>query len=176
MTGRETDRQIDFFLRPLVEGDIATISAYASGPGAQPWWTDPSESGVRAALLDAPDTFSFAVVVEGEVAGAVSAFDTGWPLGSTMGLVIVLGEAWQGKGLGPRALSVLVSRMIAMRGIRRFTVDPATTNERAIRAYASLGFRPIGVARESEPAPDGAWRDCLLMDMLATEFADGSRA
>jgi aminoglycoside 6'-N-acetyltransferase len=159
-------------LRPLEDGDLPVISELAAGEGVQPWWTDPSVDGVRAALAEAPDTSSWTVMIDGEVAGAVSAFDVGWPVGSAMGLAIVLGDAWQDHGFGPEALSVLISQLIASRGIRRFTVDPARANVRAIRAYESLGFRAIGVARESEPAPGGTWRDCLLMDLLAREFID----
>ena len=89
-----------------------------------------------------------------------------------MGVAIVLGGPWQDRGLGPEALSLMIRHLIAARGIRRFTVDPASANSRAIRAYAALGFRAIGIARESEPAPGGEWRDCQLMDLLAREFAD----
>jgi aminoglycoside 6'-N-acetyltransferase len=33
-----------------------------------------------------------------------------------------------------------------------------------------VGFRPVGVLREYWRAPGGAWRDGLLMDLLASEL------
>ncbi|MDY0341924.1 MAG: GNAT family protein [Coriobacteriia bacterium] len=157
-------------LRPLVDDDLDVLSGLASGRGCQPWWTDPSVTGLRDSLLEATDTWSWTVVVDTQTAGVVSAYSVGWPPGSALGLAIMLGDAWQDRGLGPETLSVLIAHLIGTRGVRRFVVDPAAANLRAIRAYESLGFKRIGVARQSEPAPDGSWRDCLLMDLLATEF------
>jgi aminoglycoside 6'-N-acetyltransferase len=161
-------------LRVLSDADLSTLSAMVRGSGVQPWWTDTSEVGLRAALIDATDTSSWAVLVEGRVAGVVSAFDVGWPPGTSVGLAVALGDAWQNRGLGPEALSVLIAHVIGARAVHRFTVDPATANVRAIRAYEKLGFRRVGVMRQSEPAPGGAWRDCMLMDLLASEFIDRS--
>jgi aminoglycoside 6'-N-acetyltransferase len=55
-------------------------------------------------------------------------------------------------------------------GHHRITIDPALTNERAIRAYQKVGFRPIGVGRAYEKGPDGTFHDNLLMDLLAGEL------
>jgi aminoglycoside 6'-N-acetyltransferase len=58
------------------------------------------------------------------------------------------------------------------RGHHRLTIDPAVSNEAAIRAYERVGCRPVGVMRQYERGPDGAWRDGLLMDMLRDDFND----
>ena len=163
-------------LRVISDADLLTLSAIVSEPGVQPWWTDTSEVGLEAALIGAPDTSSWAVLVEGRLAGVVSAFDAGWPPGTSVGLAVALGDAWQDRGLGPEALSVLIAHVIGERAVHRFTVDPAAANARAIRAYEKLGFRRVGVMRQSEPAPGGAWRDCMLMDLLASEFIDVRRS
>ena len=44
-------------------------------------------------------------------------------------------------------------------------IDPAAANERAIRAYAKVGFKPAGVLRRSWRGPDG---------ILGGSAADGS--
>jgi ketosteroid isomerase-like protein len=62
----------------------------------------------------------------------------------------------------------------AAEGHHRFTIDPAAENGRAIRAYASLGFWPVGVLRRYERGPDGDWRDALLMDLVLGEDHDPS--
>ncbi len=50
-------------------------------------------------------------------------------------------------------------------------IDPALANERAIRAYAAVGFRRVGILRRYERGPDGVWEDGLLMDLLAEELS-----
>ena len=85
-------------------------------------------------------------------------------------LDIALAAAHQGRGLGPEAMRLAIEHMIEARGHHRFTIDPAAANERAIRAYAAVGFRPVGVMRRYERALDGTWRDGLLMDLLAEEY------
>jgi RimJ/RimL family protein N-acetyltransferase len=49
--------------------------------------------------------------------------------------------------------------------------EVAAGNARAIRAYAAVGFRPVGVLRAYERGADGTWHDGLLMDLLAGEPA-----
>ena len=160
-------------LEPLLEADLEPLGTLLAQPGVQPWWGDPSPASLRASLLDAPDTLSWSVRVGDELAGAASAFDAGWPPGTTVGLMIALGDAWQNRGLGPEALSLLIAHHLAL-GVHRFSVDPVAGNVRAVRAYASCGFKPVGVLRQYDPDPAGGWRDCLLMDLLAEEFTDQS--
>ncbi|HAM44987.1 MAG: GNAT family N-acetyltransferase [Coriobacteriia bacterium] len=159
-------------LRLLVEADFGELSRLLQQPGAAPWWTDPSEMGLRAATIGAPGTVSWSVDVDGHLAGLVSAFDAGWPPGAYVGLAVALGDSWQEHGLGPEALSLVIAHIASERGVHRFTIDPAAENTRAIRAYEKLGFRRVGIMRQSEVAPDGSWRDCMLMDLLIGEFVD----
>ena len=60
--------------------------------------------------------------------------------------------------------------LIDERGHHRLTIDPAADNARAIRTYEKVGFRAVGTMREYRRSPDGAWRDGLLMDLLAREL------
>ena len=50
------------------------------------------------------------------------------------------------------------------------TIDPAADNDRAIAAYAKIGFRPVGRMRQYQRLRDGRWVDALLMDLLAPEL------
>jgi len=52
------------------------------------------------------------------------------------------------------------------------TIDPAAANERAIRAYEKVGFKPVGVMREYERGISRQFHDGLLMDMLAGELQE----
>jgi aminoglycoside 6'-N-acetyltransferase len=64
----------------------------------------------------------------------------------------------------------VVRHLIDDRGHHRITIDPATANTAAIRAYEKAGFRRVGVMRRSERDADGrGWHDSLLMELLAGE-------
>src|SRR5260370_879241 len=76
------------------------------------------------------------------------------------------GCAWRGGGIAPDATRALARHLFEERGHRRLTIDPATANERAIRAYERVGVRRVGVMRAYERGPDGGWHDGLLMDLL----------
>jgi aminoglycoside 6'-N-acetyltransferase len=60
--------------------------------------------------------------------------------------------------------------LFAERGHHRLTIDPSAANERAIRAYERVGFRPVGRMRQYERGGDGTWHDGLLMDLLVGEL------
>jgi aminoglycoside 6'-N-acetyltransferase len=61
--------------------------------------------------------------------------------------------------------------LVTGRGHHRVVIDPAADNEAAIRCYAAVGFRPVGVLRRYERDVDGpGWHDGLLMDLLADEL------
>ena len=73
--------------------------------------------------------------------------------------------------MGVDALRTMARYLFDQRGHHRLTIDPATTNERAIACYRKVGFRPVGVMREYEQGADGTWHDGLLMDLLRRELA-----
>jgi aminoglycoside 6'-N-acetyltransferase len=86
------------------------------------------------------------------------------------GIDLFLAEAAQGRGLGTDAVRTLVRYLLRERGHHRLTIDPAADNAPAIRVYQKVGFRPVGWMRDYWRAPDGTWRDGLLMDLLARDF------
>jgi aminoglycoside 6'-N-acetyltransferase len=108
-------------------------------------------------------------VVDGAVRGWLLCSEERDPDYRHVGFDIMLAAEVQGRGYGPEALRVAI-RHFAARGHHRFTIDPAAHNERAIRAYASVGFRPVGLMRRYERGADGTWHDGLLMDLLADEL------
>ena len=62
--------------------------------------------------------------------------------------------------------------LIRERGHHRIVIDPASDNIAAIRCYAAVGFKPVGVMRAYEHDIDGdGWHDGLLMDLLAGDLA-----
>jgi aminoglycoside 6'-N-acetyltransferase len=88
------------------------------------------------------------------------------------GIDIYVHPAFHRRGIGTDAVRTLCRHLLRDRGHHRLTIDPAADNEPAIRSYANVGFKPVGVMRQYERGPDGTWHDGLLMDLLADEFVD----
>lgn len=110
-----------------------------------------------------------------QVIGAIEYYEENEPDYRHAAIDIFLDAAHQGRGLGGEAIAILARHLLGERGHHRLVIDPAVTNERAIRAYERVGFRRVGVMRSYERGPDGTWHDGLLMDMLANELvSDGA--
>lgn len=155
-------------LRAVRPDDLDALVALVAQPGVREWF-GPAEVGehLRAGLLNGGR--AFVVEVGGERAGWLAFREEADPDYRHVGLDLALAPAFQGRGLGPEALRLVVDWLAADRGHHRFTVDPAARNDRAIRAYAAVGFRPVGLLRRYERGQDGTWHDGLLMDLLADE-------
>ena len=150
-------------LRPLEPADLAALAAIRAEPGVRRWWGE-----LRRGDLEPPcDGDLLAIEVDGAVAGAISYEEVTDPHYRSAGIDVFLGAAWQGRGLGREAISLLVGHLIEDRGHHRLTIDPAASNERAIRCYEAVGFAPVGVMRRYERADDGSWRDGLLMELIS---------
>jgi aminoglycoside 6'-N-acetyltransferase len=159
-------------LRPLEERDAAELVTIVEQPAVRKWWGS-EESDSRSAetfAQDAREQVAFAIDVDGALAGWLGFFEEDEPDYRHAALDIFLGTEHQGAGLGPVALRLAASWLIDDRGHHRLTIDPACANVRAIRAYHTIGFRPVGIMRSYERGPDGAWHDALLMDLLAEEL------
>jgi aminoglycoside 6'-N-acetyltransferase len=158
-------------LRPLAEGEDARLAAWTLEPSLARWWGTPEPPEAEAEAMG-NEGRAFAILRNGELAGWLAFNEESDPDFRHAALDVMLAPAHQDQGLGPRALRLAIDWLIEARGHRRFTIDPAAENARAIRAYEKVGFRRIGVTRESERFPDGSWRDGVLMDLLASELPD----
>jgi aminoglycoside 6'-N-acetyltransferase len=134
------------------------------------WWGPHDEAQLQDELLDDPRVESLTIELAGEVIGLVEVCEEDEPQYRHAGLDITLRGDLLGRRLGRESLRVVIDHLVHERGHHRLTIDPAIANERAIRCYEAVGFRPVGVMRRHERAPDGTWRDSLLMDLLADEL------
>jgi aminoglycoside 6'-N-acetyltransferase len=156
-------------LRPLTEEDVEALVAVVERDGVREWWgSDASRDETREGLRN--DGAAFAIVAGGALAGWLGVVEELTPNYRSAGLDIVLAPEHQDRGLGPEALRLAARWLVGDRGHHRLTIDPAACNERAIRAYTAVGFQPVGRMRRYERGADGAWRDGLLMDLLAEEL------
>jgi aminoglycoside 6'-N-acetyltransferase len=156
-------------LRPLTEQDLDRLVVLLADPSVRRWWgTTDGPDELREDLRH--DGRAFAIHVDGAVAGWLGIAEENEPDYRHAALDIALGPEHQDRGLGPEALRTVIRWLIEARGHHRFTIDPALANERAIRAYAAVGFRRVGIMRRYERGPSGAWEDGLLMDLLSDEL------
>lgn len=158
-------------LRPGLPGDAEPLHALRGEAAVARWWGAPDPVDVIAAELSGEcEEVLFVVEVGGAVAGSIQYSEENEPDYRHAGIDLYLGERFHGRGLGSEAVAVLAAHLIDARGHHRLTIDPAAANERAIRSYARVGFRPVGLMRRYERGPDGVWHDGLLMDLLAEEL------
>lgn len=153
-TMRDGDLELRFF-RPR---DAEVLDALLAEPEVKRWWEDG----------DYDRDNGWVVEVGGDVAGWVQYEERPYEWYPSVGMDIALTTALHGRGYGRRVL-VLVIEHFAARGHHRFTIDPNVDNERAIRTYAAVGFKPVGVLRSCERNPSGGWNDGLLMDLIVLD-------
>ncbi len=155
-------------LRPPTEPDVGPLAALLADPEVARWWKERDVEWVRKELVERGQ--GWVISVDGAVAGWLEYSEETEPEYRHVGLDIFVTTALHGRGYAREALRLVIGHFIE-RGHHRFTIDPAADNQRAIRAYAAIGFRPVGVMRRYERGQDGSWHDGLLMDLLAEELS-----
>ncbi|MFC5909268.1 aminoglycoside 6'-N-acetyltransferase [Streptacidiphilus monticola] len=147
-------------LRPVNVGDGPTLHRIVREPEVAAWWPP-------------PDDFEdmWAVVLDGEVIGAIRFEEETDPDFRHAGIDVFLTARHHGRGLGTDAVRTLARWLIAERGHHRLTIDPAADNTVAIRSYTKVGFKPVGTMRAYwHDHRTDTWEDGLLMDLLADEL------
>ncbi|MEU4474379.1 GNAT family protein [Micromonospora sp. NPDC023888] len=160
-------------LRPATVADVPALAAIRAAPEVRRWWRggDDLTDSVRADLGD-DDLHVYAIEHDGRVVGAIQWHAEPDPDYRHASMDVFLDPAVRGAGLGVDAIRTLTRHLIDEYGHHRFTIDPAAANSSAIRAYAKVGFRPVGVLRRYERGEDGRWHDGLLMDLLADDLVE----
>jgi aminoglycoside 6'-N-acetyltransferase len=142
----------------------ARLRELRAHPEVARWW-DPAPEGWPLA----PDLgdFHFAIVLGGEVIGAIQFWEEPDPGSRHADVDILLGPDHQDRGLGTEAMRTIVRHLVEERGHHRVTLSTAVDNARAIRVYEKVGFRPVGVTRKSNFSEfKGEWEDELLMEYV----------
>ncbi|MGH9154668.1 MAG: GNAT family N-acetyltransferase [Acidimicrobiales bacterium] len=159
------------WLRPATESDLARIVEIVACPGAVLWWWSFDADQQLAEIRDpGPGARPFVVEHGGHVVGLIQYGEELEPAYLHAWIDIVLHDDAQGRGLGRDSLRTLARHLFEVVGHHRLTIDPAAANQRAIRCYEAVGFRPVGVMRAYELGRDGTWHDSLLMDLLAGDL------
>lgn len=160
-------------LRRLKPEDRPRIRAILAEPQVAIWWAPRGAEQATDGLFDDAET-AYTINVEGALVGAIEFYEENEPDYRHAGIDIFIDAAHQGRGLGRDAIRALAGYLFEQRGHHRITIDPAATNERAIRAYERVGFRRVGIMRGYERGADGTWHDGLLLDLLDGELSPES--
>ncbi|MGW7690462.1 GNAT family N-acetyltransferase [Streptomyces asiaticus] len=158
-------------LRPTVPSDVPSLAAIRATPEVYARWRGGEDlvAAVREDLAE-PGAEQLTIEDEGVVIGLIQWSAEADPEYRHASIDIYLDPAVHGRGLGTDAVRTLARHLIADHGHHRIVIDPAADNAAAIRCYAKVGFRPVGVMRSYERGADGTWHDGLLMDLLAEEL------
>ena len=157
-------------LRPITLEDAPRLAEIAAEPEISHWWLGLTEDDLRGKAGAEEDAMVFVVEEGGEVVGLVEAGEENEPSYRHASIDIFVTAARRGQGLGADAIRTLARHLFDDRGHHRITIDPAATNERAIRVYERVGFKRVGIMRSYERGVDGEWHDGLLLDLLRDEL------
>jgi RimJ/RimL family protein N-acetyltransferase len=178
-----------------IEGDLIVLRRHAPGnvTAFRRWYADPEvarlaryqDTPMREDEVDrffqvralGPDSLTMAIHEKstGRLIGTCAFSQMDGDNGSAM-YHITIGEkdAW-GHGYGTEATQLMVDHAFKNLGLHRIALSVFEFNERAIRAYARVGFLTEGRAREAVWR-DGRWWDELAMSLLAPEWQARQRA
>lgn len=155
-------------LAPLSRDHLPDLRRIRETPEVRARWGDPANDGDP--LAD-DEVTCFAVLVDDTVVGMIQYGEEEDADYRHASIDIYLDPSSHGRGVGRDAVRTLARHLIEDRGHHRVVIDPAADNVPAIRCYAAVGFKPVGVMRRYERDPDGeGWHDGLLMDLLADEL------
>jgi aminoglycoside 6'-N-acetyltransferase len=157
-------------LRPVSADDVCRLTEILGEPEVAQWWPRYDEARVRRELVESPEINAFAIDVEGELIGCVQYHEESARDYRHATLDVFLDPAWHGKGLGTDAVRTLARYLIHDKGHHRLAIDPAADNEKAIRAFQRVGFKPVGLMRQYQRSSEGEWKDGLLMDLLKRDL------
>jgi aminoglycoside 6'-N-acetyltransferase len=160
-------------LRPAGPRDEAAFLAILTDSTVDAWWQSDDPAADAREKVTQDEIAVWAIEVDRQVVGLIQAAEETDPQYRHASIDIVLAHGAQDQGLGSDAIRAVARWLFDVRGHHRLTIDPAASNERAIRAYERVGFRRVGVMRRYERSRDRTWHDGLLMDLLIDEFAAG---
>jgi aminoglycoside 6'-N-acetyltransferase len=157
-------------LVPVIAEHIEELLRIRCTPEVQARWGEEPEADDWP--FDEAGITPFTVMQDGRIVGFIQYGEEETPAYRHASIDVFLDPAIHGQRLGRDAIWTLAHYLIHERRHHRIVIDPAVDNAAAIRCYASVGFRPVGVMRRYERDADGrGWHDGLLMDLLGEELS-----
>lgn len=147
------------------------ITRHLSDIFLYPHAEDATEAYLEAAVEGKTDSRGFVIAdpATGEYIGQVNLDSIDWKnrVGK-IGIVIGRGEH-RGRGYGTDAMRLIARFAFREMNLNRLELEVYDFNERAIRCYASCGFREEGRLRERQ-FKDGKYVDVVAMGLLRSDW------
>ena len=161
-------------LRRATYADVPALARIRARPEVHRFWRggDDLVAAVEEDLAE-PGMTAYVIEIDGEAAGWIQWQAEDEPDYRHASIDIYVDPEHHGRGIGTDAVRTLAEHLVVAHGHHRIEIDPAADNAAAIRAYTKVGFRPVGITRQSERGADGTWHDGLLMDLLADDLLAG---
>jgi aminoglycoside 6'-N-acetyltransferase len=168
----------DVSFRPIAESDFDYLWRWQHEPGVVEWWGVPTEDREQFRQdtfePDLAPTWRFIIERTGQPVGFIQYYhdypDTAdsW----SAGIDIYIGEPdARDRGVGTEAVRTMLKYLFEVKRVHRVTIDPQTTNARAIRAYEKAGFRREGVMRHND-FMHGQYIDTQYLSILEDEWPE----
>ena len=159
---------VQVLLRPSSADDVSELLRIRRTPEVRFRW---GNDEARDWPFDDPADVPLTIWLDERIGGFIQYGEETEPGYRHATIDIFVDPTLHGRGIGRDAIRTLARHLITDRGHHRIVIDPAADNEAAIRCYAAVGFRRVGLMRRYERDFDGAgWHDGLLMDLLAEEL------
>lgn len=160
-------------LRPATRDDVGELARIRSTPEVYARWRGGNDLVASVEEdFDDPDVVGYVIELDGRTVGWIQWEAEETPDYRHASLDVFVDPTVHGRGVGTDAVRTLARHLLHDHGHHRLVIDPAADNAAAIRAYAKVGFRPVGIMRRYERGSDGTWHDGLLMDLLADELVE----
>ncbi|MDP9293608.1 MAG: GNAT family N-acetyltransferase [Actinomycetota bacterium] len=156
LTGRRV------LLREVQAGDADALRQIHRTPAVSAWWGLPDPEFP----FDDAETTCLTILRDKAIVGFVQFSEETEPDYRHAGVDIFVDPEHHRQGIASDAIETVIHHLVEDRGHHRVTIDPAVANHAAIRCYEKAGFRPVGVMHAAWRDPGGAWRDCLLMELV----------
>jgi aminoglycoside 6'-N-acetyltransferase len=160
-------------LRTATGDDVEALVAIRSTPEVRARWDAEIDEDVDAAItgsLADPELHVMVIELDAVIVGSIQWSEDDDPMYRHADMDIFVDPAVHGRGVGTDAVRTLSRHLVRDHGHHRLVIDPAADNVAAIRCYAKVGFRAVGVMRQYERGSDGTWHDGLLMDLVADDL------
>jgi RimJ/RimL family protein N-acetyltransferase len=166
-------------LRALAAADMAKLVEWRNDPEIKALlggWSFPvsleaeQEWFEKARKVETTHRLAIEVLSDGRYIGNIGLYDIDWKdRKAEYGILIGDKAAW-GRGYGLDASKVLLAYAFRELNLHRVFLRVLAHHERAIRLYEKIGFQEEGRLRQ-DIFRGGAYRDTLVMGILAGEFA-----
>ena len=117
-------------LRPLAPADAAALRRIHATPAVRRWWGPP---GAGFPHEHGGDATRLAIELGGTLAGMVQYAEELDPRYRHASVDLFVDPALHNRGVGTRAVELVVAILVGERGHHRVTIDPAGANAAAIR-------------------------------------------